>query len=473
MNSQNQISPQRFSKKRIALRRHKRSVKRSKKKDFVTRSLRAVSWLLPGLVVKRWMLISGMGLLMALLGAAIWADLQPIYWSIETLFWLLTAITTFLPRSITGPLVFICGAGLLLWGQSRSFGSIKQALAPAKDTFLVDALRAKSKLNRGPNIVAIGGGTGLSSLLSGLKSYSSRITAVVTVADDGGSSGILRRELGVQPPGDIRNCLAALSTETPLLTRLFQYRFSSGSGLEGHSFGNLFLSALTAITGNLETAITASSRVLAVQGQVVPATNVDVRLWAELENGDRIQGESAIGNAKSPILRIGCYPEKPPALPSALEAIANADLILLGPGSLYTSLLPNLLVPQLVDAIQRSNAPKLYICNLMTQPGETDGLDVGGHVRAIEAQLASFGIGKRIFSSILAQDLIEPSPLVDHYKARGAEPVTCDSIALESQGYRVIQARLQGRRPTPTLRHDSRSLALAIMRFYRSYKKEI
>ncbi len=454
------------------MRRRNRSRKGSNQKNLINRSLRAVSWLLPGLVVKRWMLTSGLGLLMALLGAAIWADLKPIYWSIEALFWLLTVITTFLPRSITGSLIFLVGVGILLWGQSRSFGSIQQALAPSKDTELLDALRAKSKLNRGPNIVAIGGGTGLSSLLSGLKSFSSRITAIVTVADDGGSSGVLRRELGVQPPGDIRNCLAALSTETSLLTRLFQYRFSSGSGLQGHSFGNLFLSALTAITGSLETAITASSRVLAVQGQVVPATNVDVKLWAELENGQRIEGETAIGNAPSPIVRIGCYPEQPSALPRALDAIANADLVLLGPGSLYTSLLPNLLIPEIVDAIQRSSAPKLYICNLMTQPGETDGLDVSGHIRAIEAQLASFGVSKRIFSSILAQDVIDPSPLVEYYKTRGAEPVTCDKKALKSQGYTVIQTQLQGRssRPTPTLRHDARSLAIAVMRFYRKYK---
>ncbi len=456
----------------MALRRRKGSLKKARQRDLMMRSVRAVRWLLPGLVVKRWMLTSGLGLLLALIGAAIWADLRPIYWSIETLFWLLGAITTILPRSITGPLVLLVGAALLLWGQSRSFGSIQQALVPDKDTVLVDALRAKSKLNRGPNIVAIGGGTGLSSLLSGLKRYSSRITAIVTVADDGGSSGILRRELGVQPPGDIRNCLAALSTEAPLLTRLFQYRFSSGRGLEGHSFGNLFLSALTAITGNLETAITASSRVLAVQGQVVPATNVDVRLWAELEDGQRIEGESAIGKAPSPIVRIGCSPSQPPAIPRALEAISNADLILLGPGSLYTSLLPNLLVPELVDAIQRSSAPKLYICNLMTQPGETDGLDVGGHVRAIEAQLASLGISKRIFNSILAQDDIAPSPLLDYYRARGAEPVTCDLRSLNSGGYNVIQAQLQGIRSTPTLRHDPRSLSLAIMRFYRRYKKD-
>jgi len=155
----------------------------------------------------------------------------------------------------------------------------------------------------------------------------------VTVADDGGSSGVLRRELGVLPPGDIRNCLAALATEEPLLTRLFQYRFRAGTGLEGHSFGNLFLSALTAITGSLESAITASSRVLAVQGQVVPATNADVKLWAELEDGSRIEGESQIGHAPSPIVRLGCTPERPPALPRALEAIANADLIVLGPAA--------------------------------------------------------------------------------------------------------------------------------------------
>ncbi len=445
----------------------------SSNKGIWMRSRRAFRWLLPGLVVKRWMITSGLGLLLALLGAAIWADLRPIYWSIEILFWFLEAITTFLPRSITGPLVMFLGAGLLLWGQSRSFGSIQQALAPDKETFLVDALHAKSRLNRGPNIVAIGGGTGLSSLLSGLKRYSSRITAIVTVADDGGSSGILRREMGVQPPGDIRNCLAALSTEAPLLTRLFQYRFPTVSGLQGHSFGNLFLSALTAITGSLETAITASSKILAVQGQVVPATNVDVRLWAELENGQRIEGESAIGKAPSPIVRIGCYPSQPPALSRALESIANADLILLGPGSLYTSLLPNLLVPELVDAIQKSNAPKLYICNLMTQPGETDGLDVEGHVRAIEAQLASLGISKRIFNVILAQDDIEPSPLVEYYNSRGAHPVRCDRKVLNSLGYKVLQAPLQGSKPTPTLRHDPRSLALAIMRFYRRYKRDI
>ncbi len=443
-----------------------------RQRDLMLRSRRAMSWLQPGLVVKRWLFTSGFGLVLALLGAAVWADLQPIYWMLwaiqESLGW----ITRVLPGAITGPLVLLLGVGLLLWGQSQSFGSIQQALAPEKDTVLVDALRAKSRLNRGPSIVAIGGGTGLSTLLSGLKRYSSHITAIVTVADDGGSSGVLRRELGVLPPGDIRNCLAALSTEEPLLTRLFQYRFSAGSGLEGHSFGNLFLSALSAITGSLETAITASSRVLAVQGQVVPATNADVRLWAELEDGTRIEGESAIGNARSPIVRMGCLPEKPPALPRALEAIAHADLILLGPGSLYTSLLPNLLVPELVTAIQRSRAPRLYICNLMTQPGETDGLDVSGHLRAIEAQLASLGVSKRLFDCVLAQEPIRESALLAHYRKLGAEPVICNSSHLKQEGFEVMQAPLQGSRPTATLRHDPRSLALAVMRFYRRHKRD-
>ena len=454
-------------------RRQQARVNRGRRRqELMTRSQRAVRWLQPGLVVKRWVLTSGLGLLMALVGGAVWADLKPIYWILETLSWLLGTLTTVLPREFTGPILLLVGVALVLWGQSRSFGSIQQALAPDKDTVLIDALQAQSRLNRGPNIVAIGGGTGLSTLLSGLKRYSSHITAVVTVADDGGSSGVLRRELGVLPPGDIRNCLAALSTEEPLLTRLFQYRFSAGGGLEGHSFGNLFLSALTAITGNLETAITASSRVLAVQGQVVPATNVDVRLWAELENGQRIEGESNIGHAPSPIVRLGCVPSRPPALPRALEAIANADLIVLGPGSLYTSLLPNLLVPELVSAIQRSRAPRLYICNLMTQPGETDGLDVRGHLRAIEAQLASLGLSQRLFSAVLAQDDLANSALIKFYQARGAEPVLCDAKGLRKDGYDVTQAPLQGARPTSTLRHDSRSLALAVMRFYRKHKGE-
>jgi uncharacterized cofD-like protein len=208
-----------------------------------------------------------------------------------------------------------------------------------------------------------------------------------------------------------------------------------------------------------------------VQGQVVPATNADVKLWAELEDGSRIEGESQIGNAPSPIVRLGCTPERPPALPRALEAIANAELIVLGPGSLYTSLLPNLLVPELVSAISRSKAPRLYICNLMTQPGETDGLDVEGHLRAIESQLASLGIQQRLFTAVLAQENLGSSPLLELYRQRGAEPVSCDGRKLRAQGYEVMQAPLQGARPSATLRHDPRSVALAVMRYYKRHRR--
>ncbi len=438
---------------------------------LINRAIRILSWLLPGLVIKRWMITSAIGLLTSLLGIAIWTNLRPLYWLIDIFFWIMNRLTSVLPIAILGPLIFIFGLLLIGIGQNRSINSIQKALVPEKDTFLVDALRVKSKLNRGPNIVAIGGGTGLSTLLKGLKNYSSNITAIVTVSDDGGSSGVLRKQLGVQPPGDIRNCLAALSNEEPILTRLFQYRFSGGSGLEGHSFGNLFLSALTTITGSLEKAVQASSKVLAVQGQVLPATNIDVMLWAELEDGQKIYGESNISQSKKLISRIGYLPENPSALPSAIESIKEADLIVLGPGSLYTSLLPNLLVPEIVDALLKSNAPKIYISNLMTQPGETDGLDVYQHIKAIEKQLLNFGVKTRIFNAILSQVKFEKSPLVDYYQSKGAVPVVCNKEKLISEGYFVLQAPLYSRKITPTLRHDSRRLARAVMFINKKLKK--
>ena len=265
--------------------------------------------------------------------------------------------------------------------------------------------------------------------------------------------------------------MAALSNEEPILTRLFQYRFSGGSGLEGHSFGNLFLSALTTITGSLEKAVQASSKVLAVQGQVLPATNTDVMLWAELEDGEKIFGESKISQSKKVISRIGYLPENPSALPSALESIKEADLIILGPGSLYTSLLPNLLVPEIVDALLKSNAPKIYISNLMTQPGETDNLDVYQHIKAIEKQLSNFGVKNRIFNAILSQIQFEKSPLVDYYQSRGAMPVICNKEELISEGYYVLQAPLYSRKITPTLRHDPRRLARAVMFINKKLKK--
>ena len=437
---------------------------------IVNRFLRILSWLLPGLVIKRWMITSGVGVITSLLGVAIWTNLRPLYWLIEIFFGIMNSITSILPVSLLGPLVLLIGILLIGVGQNRSINSIQKALVPQKDTFLVDALRVKSKLSKGPNIVAIGGGTGLSTLLKGLKNYSSNISAIVTVTDDGGSSGVLRKQLGVQPPGDIRNCLAALSNEEPMLTRLFQYRFSRGDGLEGHTFGNLFLSALTTITGSLEKAVQASSKVLSVQGQVIPATGIDVMLWAELDNGEKVFGESLISKSTKPINRIGCIPENPPALPAAIESIREADLIVLGPGSLFTSLLPNFLVPEIVEALLKNKSPKIYISNLMTQPGETDGLDVYQHIKSIERQLLNFGVNTRIFNSILSQGKFQGSSLIDYYLSRGAEPVICNKERLVSDGYDVLQAPLYSKRITPTLRHDSRRLARAVILMYKKLK---
>ena len=438
---------------------------------ILSQFLRIFSWLLPGLVIKRWMITSGIGVITTLLGVAIWTNLRPLYWLIEIFFGIMNSITSILPVSLLGPLVLLIGILLIGVGQNRSINSIQKALVPQKDTFLVDALRVKSKLSKGPNIVAIGGGTGLSTLLKGLKNYSSNISAIVTVTDDGGSSGVLRKQLGVQPPGDIRNCLAALSNEEPMLTRLFQYRFSRGDGLEGHTFGNLFLSALTTITGSLEKAVQASSKVLSVQGQVIPATGIDVMLWAELDNGEKVFGESLISKSTKPINRIGCIPENPPALPAAIESIREADLIVLGPGSLFTSLLPNFLVPEIVEALLKNKSPKIYISNLMTQPGETDGLDVFQHIKSIENQLLNFGVNTRIFNSILSQGEFERSSVIDYYRSRGAEPVICNKGRLISDGYYVLQAPLYSKRITPTLRHDSRRLARAVILMYRKLKK--
>jgi uncharacterized cofD-like protein len=245
----------------------------------------------------------------------------------------------------------------------------------------------------GPKVVAIGGGTGLSVLLRGLKYYTENITAVVTVADDGGSSGKLRRELGVLPPGDFRNCIAALANDEALTTQLFQYRFRSG-GLEGHSFGNLFITAMAEVTGSFEGALSESGRVLNIRGDILPSTLENVTLFAEVEEGQttrKVEGESAIPEAKLPIERVYFQPDTPAAFPPVIQAILNADLIVAGPGSLYTSIIPNLLIPEIVTAIRASHALKIYICNVATQPGETDGYTLHDHLQAIEVHTQALG----------------------------------------------------------------------------------
>jgi uncharacterized cofD-like protein len=419
-------------------------------------------WLAPGLLVKRWLLLSAGGVLLTSLGLAIWIKLTPVFTLIQLVQNFLEFITEIIPSYISGPLVIIFGILLILWGQTRTLGSITEVLMPEGDEELVDVLLNHRRLNRGPKIVTVGGGTGLSTLLRGLKTYSANITAIVTVADDGGSSGRLRREIGVLPPGDIRNCLAALADEEKLVTELFQYRFRAGDGLTGHSFGNLFLTAMNDITGNLEQAIAASSEVLAVRGRVLPATLSDVRLWAELADGRRIEGESSITAAQGSIVKIGCTPENPPALPRVLQAIREADYIIIGPGSLYTSVIPNLLVPEIAAAIAQRKVPRIYVCNIMTQPGETQGYSVADHIQAIDA-----ACGQRLFDAVLVQSKIPSAHALIRYAQENSHPVELDRQTVKLLGCRIVLANIMDEdERTGLVRHNSQRLAQILFRWY-------
>jgi uncharacterized cofD-like protein len=327
--------------------------------------------------------------------------------------------------------------------------------------------RREEREDLAPKTVAIGGGTGLSALLRGLKAHTPHIAAIVTVADDGGSSGRLRRELGVLPPGDFRNCIAALADDEALITQLFQYRFGQGSGLNGHSFGNLFITALAAVTGSFEQAILEAGRVLAVRGRILPSTLEDVTLVADLREPEpqsrspsrltRVQGESAIPKAGQPIERVFLRPDRVRAYPEAVRAILDADLIIAGPGSLFTSVLPNLLVEDIRRAVSASSALKLYVCNVSTQRGETDGFDVGQHVSSLERH-----VGRGLFPVVLANN-----NLMAGQGQSGLEMVRLDHPPGAS--YEVIEADLAD--STTPWRHDSEKLANAIMRFYESERK--
>ncbi|TRU24293.1 MAG: YvcK family protein [Microcystis aeruginosa Ma_SC_T_19800800_S464] len=419
-------------------------------------------WLSPGLFVKRWLLISLTGVFLTSFGLAIWVKLTPVNRFLEFVSQALETIARLVPNSVSGPLAVLLGVFLLFWGQSRTVETITEALQPDASEELVDLLRTHRRLHRGPKIVAIGGGTGLSTLLRGLKQYSSNITAIVTVADDGGSSGRLRREMGILPPGDIRNCIAALADEEKLLTELFQYRFHAGDGLSGHSFGNLFISAMTEITGDLEQAIDASAKVLAIRGKVLPATLTDVSLWAKLADGRIIEGESKITEAMGQIRQIGCHPADPVALPAALAAIKEADYIIIGPGSLYTSIIPNLLVPAIRQSLAQVTVPRVYVCNIMTQPGETDNYSVADHLRAIEGVCE-----ERVFDAVLAQRTAPSPQSLQLYAQEHSHPVFLDREEVGKMGYRIVLANVMAEdEVTAKVRHDPQRLARVLWRWY-------
>ncbi|ELS01084.1 hypothetical protein Xen7305DRAFT_00007850 [Xenococcus sp. PCC 7305] len=426
---------------------------------------RLFKWLSPGLSVKRWLFISTSGLLLTILGGAIWVKLTPIYRILSAISQFFDFITDVIPNYISGPLVIIFGLVLVLWGQSRTLGSITDVLLPDRDEELVDMLLAHRRLNKGPKIVVLGGGTGLSTLLRGLKQYSHNITAIVTVADDGGSSGRLRREIGVLPPGDIRNCIAALADEEKLLTELFQYRFEAGDGLSGHSFGNLFLTAMSEITGDLEQAVAASSQVLAVRGTVLPATLSDVSLWAQMDDGRIIKGESNIPKAQGKIRYVGCNPPDPPALPTAIAAIKEADYIIIGPGSLYTSIIPNFLVPEICEAVEKAKVPRIYICNIMTQPGETEGYTVAEHIRAIDHISQN-----KLFDAVMVHRKAPSPKTLRRYADDKSHPVYVDREEISALGRRVVIANIMEEDPeTGYVRHDPARLARVLLRWYSAH----
>ncbi len=410
-------------------------------------------WFLPGLGVKRWIAVTLAGITFLAVGFAYF--LLDVYRTAPETWWL-PAITTLALRFLARPLRILIYAGIGLglviwgiWGLNRTL--LKPFVKPGKH--VLDTVTAFRRRERGPRIVVIGGGTGLSTLLRGLKNHTNNITAVVTVADDGGSSGELRKSIGILPPGDIRNCLTALSDDEELLSQIFQYRFSAGGGLNGHSLGNLFITALTEITGSFEEAIAESGRVLATRGQVLPSTLHDVKLVADIDvpQEDRkiqVKGESQIPMIDGQIKRVWLEPNNPLAFPPAIQSILAADLILVGPGSLYTSLLPNLLVPDLADAVRMSKALKFYICNVATQHGETDGFSALQHIKTLENHLQT-----NIFDLIVCNNNI-----------RGILPDGIDWVipGEEMQAQYAIYCSDQVDSEYPW-RHDSGKLAQVIM----------
>lgn len=419
--------------------------------------LRSLRWLVPGLGVKRWLILVILGT--TLLGVGFAIVILDVYRNAPDTWWLpllSTASLRALARPVRAVIFGLLGTGLVLgglWGFYRSlFAPFQRSGKP-----LVDELTSHRRRGRGPRIVAIGGGHGLSSLLRGIKSYSYNITAVVTVADDGGSSGRLRETMGILPPGDIRNCLAALSDDEALMSQLFQYRFGDGvDGLEGHSFGNLLISVLVEITGSFEKAIAESGRVLAVHGEVLPATLHDVRLVADVTlphtAGEvRVEGESRIPIFPGAVRRVWLEPNNPVAYPQVIQAILAADLIVIGPGSLYTSLLPNLLVPDITAAIRASRAMKIYVCNVATEVGETDHYNCGDHIRVLEEH-----VGGGFFDIV-----------VSNSQMNGELPGNIEWVRVEPDleiDYSVYSVDLTDKiRPW---RHDSAKLAQAIMDLY-------
>jgi len=407
--------------------------------------MRFFKWLYPGLGIKRWILLcaTGLGLIVAVA---------------------LIAVKTMTRQSV---LLGAFATALLIFGIFLVYTGIKNMvrifvrtlLPPHQEDPLVDLVYQKRQiesLSRGPRVVVLGGGTGLSTLLQGLKFFTNNISAIVTVTDTGGSSGRLRDEMDVLPPGDIRNCLVALADAEPLIRNLFQYRFEEGDGLTGHSFGNLFITALSKVTGDFEKAIRASSKVLAIRGRVIPSALEKLSLVGEFKDGTVVEGEARITEQNKPLKRIRLKPADCAATPEAIEAIENADLIIMGPGSLYTSILPNLLIREIREAILKSEAYKAFVVNIMTQPGETDSFSAYDHLRVLIEHT-----DPRLVDVCVVNVSTIPPMMVEKYREKGQEMARLDLNVIREKGYEVIEGSLL--KVDGQVRHDPMALCRVIM----------
>lgn len=402
----------------------------------------------PGVYLKRW-------LILCILGSAM------VLWSIHRM---RDEMAKYQIKFNLQLLLIAFGLAFVLFGLYKLISSALKYSGFTRQAFL-DNLVDRQFLSRGPKIVVIGGGTGLATILSGLKQYSSNLTACVTVTDDGGSSGRLRDAFGILAPGDIRNCIVALSTAPALLSDLFSYRFQEGEGLKGHTLGNLFIAALTRITGSFERAVEESCRVLSTRGRVYPLTRSNIRLVAELSDGREVLGEALIGKANLPIRRLAIDPPDFHVTPEVISAILEANLVIVGPGSLYTSIIPNLLPAECRRAMMKTPAPVVYICNIMTQSSETLDFSAADHVRAIYNHTSNGTIG--LFDWIVVNTQPPPDDYIQKYSQEGAKPVRVDIDAIHKLGLRVLDGDfLKGDVPVETaegpkhvLRHDADKLA--------------
>lgn len=397
-----------------------------------------LKWLYRGIKVKRWLLISFLGVVIIGFGA-VWSTHDHVFVNVLGIIWI------------------FCGMILMVLGIGKMIVSLLTLFLPKGGQELVDILYQKSYLERGPKIVTIGGGTGLSNLIFSLKEYTSNITAIVTVADSGGSSGKLREEFNIVAPGDIRNCLVALADAPALMGELFQFRFSKDSQLQGHNFGNLFLTAMVQLTdGDFERAVQETSKVLSIRGKVVPSTIANLHLIAEYMDGTRTEGEARIPNSGSRIKKL--YLTEEDALPTqdALDAIEQADIIMLGPGSLFTSIIPNLIIKGMSECIAKSQAFKIYVCNVMTQQGETDGFSASDHLRAILEHA-----GDDVVDACVINNAKVPRDALAAYEQENAFPVDPDDGNIEKMGVRVFATDLLG--VTNYVRHDSKKLMEALI----------